>query len=78
MEQAEKSGKDIRSLQHVPGLESPEVIERYQALTGGTFYCMYGQTETSAIATMARYNARPGSALSAASTSSPAALLTRS
>ena len=60
--ESEKSGRSIKSLQHVPGLESPEVIEKYQALTGGTFYCMYGQTETSAIATMARYSEKPGSA----------------
>jgi acyl-CoA synthetase (AMP-forming)/AMP-acid ligase II len=62
LEAAEKSGKDIKTLQHVPGLESPEVIEKYQKLTGGTFYCMYGQTETSAIATMGRYSDKPGSA----------------
>ena len=44
------------------GLESPTVIESYQKLTGGTFFCMYGQTETSAIATLGRYSDRPGSA----------------
>ena len=59
---AEESGRDISTLQHIVGLESPEVIEKYQELTGGTFYCMYGQTETSAIATMGRYSDRPGSA----------------
>jgi len=62
LEEHEKSGKDIRSLQHVPGLEAPAVIEKYLEVTGGNFYCMYGQTETSAIATMARYSERPGSA----------------
>ena len=62
LEEHEKSGKDIKSLQHVPGLEAPDVIEKYQEMTGGTFYCMYGQTETSAIATMAAYSERPGSA----------------
>ena len=62
LEAAEKSGKDIRTLQHVLGLESPEVIEKYQDTIGGTFYCMYGQTETSAIATMGRYSDKPGSA----------------
>ena len=62
LEEHEKSGKDIKTLQHVPGLEAPAVIEKYQELTGGTFYCMYGQTETSAIATMAPYSERPGSA----------------
>ena len=62
LEEHEKSGKDIKSLQHVPGLEAPAVIEKYQEMTGGTFYCMYGQTETSAIATMASYSEKPGSA----------------
>jgi long-chain acyl-CoA synthetase len=62
LEAAEKSGSDISTLQHVVGLESPEVIEKYQESVGGTFYCMYGQTETSAIATMGRYSDKPGSA----------------
>jgi long-chain acyl-CoA synthetase len=62
LEAAEKFGSDISSLQHVVGLESPEVIEKYQESVGGTFYCMYGQTETSAIATMGRYSDKPGSA----------------
>jgi long-chain acyl-CoA synthetase len=62
LEAAEKSGSDISTLQHVLGLESPEVIEKYQESVGGTFYCMYGQTETSAIATMGRYSDKPGSA----------------
>jgi len=62
LEAAEEAGADIQTLQHVLGLESPDVIEKYQADIGGTFYCMYGQTETSAIATMGRYSDRPGSA----------------
>ena len=62
LEAAENSGRDISSLQHVVGLESPGVIEKYQETIGGTFYCMYGQTETSAIATMGRYSDQPGSA----------------
>ncbi len=62
LEQQVKSGKPIDSLQHVIGIEAPETIEKYQQQTGGTFYVMYGQTETSAIATLGRYNDRPGSA----------------
>jgi len=62
LEEHKKSGKNIQTLQHVAGLESPTVIESYQKLTGGTFFCMYGQTETSAVATMGRYSDRPGSA----------------
>jgi len=62
LEAAEQSGRDITSLQHVVGLESPDIIEKFQDTIGGTFYCMYGQTETSAIATMGRYSDKPGSA----------------
>lgn len=58
----EKRGEDISSLSSVLGLEAPETIERYQATTGGTFYCLYGQTETSGFATFAAYNEQPGSA----------------
>jgi long-chain acyl-CoA synthetase len=62
MEEHEKSGKDISSLKKVVGLDTPENIEKYQELTGGTFYTLYGQTETSALVTMGEYNNRPGSA----------------
>jgi long-chain acyl-CoA synthetase len=58
----DKTGKDINSLKKVKGIENPETIERYQKLTGGTFYCVYGQTETSAMATLGRYNDSPGAA----------------
>ncbi len=62
LEEGEKSGRDISSLRAVAGLESPETIEKYQETVGGTFYCMYGQTETSCVATFGAYNDRPGSA----------------
>lgn len=58
----EKNGTDISSLRAIMGLDAPETIERYQKITGGTFYCMYGQTETSCLASMGRYDDRPGSA----------------
>lgn len=62
LEQQEISGIDIKSLRAVAGLDTPETIEKYQKLTGGNFYCCYGQTEVSAFATLSRYNERPGSA----------------
>jgi len=62
LEQHEKTGVDISSLRAVTGLEVPETIEKYQDMTGGTFYVMYGQTETSCLATYGPYNDRPGSA----------------
>ncbi|MBW2027298.1 MAG: AMP-binding protein, partial [Deltaproteobacteria bacterium] len=62
LDEHEKSGIDIGTLQSVTGIDTPETIERYQKTTGGTFYCMYGQTETSCVATFSPYNDRPGSA----------------
>jgi len=62
IEAAEKTGKTLPSLKSVGGLDAPETIEKYQQLTGGNFYCLYGQTETSCVATMGRYNDKPGSA----------------
>ena len=62
LDEHEKSGIDIGTLQSVTGIDTPETIERYQKTTGGTFFCMYGQTETSCVATFSPYNDRPGSA----------------
>ncbi|MDH3722018.1 MAG: AMP-binding protein, partial [Desulfobacteraceae bacterium] len=62
LEQHEKTGQDINSLRAVMGLDTPETIEKYQHVTGGTFYSIYGQTETTGLATMGQYNDRPGSA----------------
>ncbi|MBW2604614.1 MAG: AMP-binding protein [Deltaproteobacteria bacterium] len=62
LDQQEKTGQDIKSLRAVMGLDTPETIEKYQHVTGGTFYSIYGQTETTGLATMGRYNDRPGSA----------------
>ena len=58
----EKRGTDISSLRAVMGLEGSETIERYQKVTGGCFYNMFGQTETSLLTSMGRYDDRPGSA----------------
>ena len=62
LDQSEESGKDIRSLRMVAGLDSPDTIERYQRITGGEFFVVYGQTEISALVTISPYNERPGSA----------------
>ncbi|MCU0564189.1 MAG: AMP-binding protein [Desulfobacterales bacterium] len=62
LDRHESDGRALGTLRKVIGLERPEVIERYRKLTGGTFYCMYGQTETAAIATFGRSDERPGSA----------------
>ncbi|OGR17574.1 MAG: hypothetical protein A2X81_19305 [Desulfobacterales bacterium GWB2_56_26] len=53
---------DLTSLRAVVGLGTPEAIDRYHAETHGSYYCMYGQTETSCLTTMGKYRDRPGSA----------------
>jgi len=62
LDEQEKTGKDMRSLRAVLGIDIPATIERYQQTTGGAFYCVYGQTETAGMATMGRYDDKPGSA----------------
>jgi len=62
LEQHEKTGKDIKTLRAVMGLDTPETIEKYQHMTGGTFYSIYVQTETTGLATFGQYNDKPGSA----------------
>ncbi len=53
---------DLTSLRAVTGLDTAQTIEAFQQRTGGKFYAMYGQTETSCIATYGPYDERPGSA----------------
>ncbi len=62
LDEQEKSNADLKSLRAVMGLDAPETIERFQNVTGGTFYCLYGQTETSLLASMGAYDERPGAA----------------
>jgi acyl-CoA synthetase (AMP-forming)/AMP-acid ligase II len=62
LDEQANTGADISSLRAVMGLDAPETIQRYQRVTGGTFYSMYGQTETSCLATLGRYDDRPGAA----------------
>lgn len=59
---AREEHRNINSLNAVVGLGTPEVIHQFQASTGGNYFVMYGQTETSCLATLGRYNDRPGSA----------------
>jgi long-chain acyl-CoA synthetase len=62
LDQQEKSGKSIEALRAVIGLEAAETVEKYQKISKGVFHVMYGQTETSCLATLGPYNDRPGSA----------------
>jgi len=62
LEAAEAEHFDTGSLRAVIGLGTPEVIEQFQSLSGGRYYSLYGQTETSCVVSIGRYSDRPGSA----------------
>jgi acyl-CoA synthetase (AMP-forming)/AMP-acid ligase II len=53
---------DVSSLRHVKGIDNPETIQRFQALTGGTFWILYGQSETTGSVTLGPALERPGAA----------------
>jgi len=58
----DQTGTDIGSLRSVLGIDTPKIVDRYQTLTGGRFYSLFGQTETALVATMSPFSERPGSA----------------
>jgi long-chain acyl-CoA synthetase len=62
LEKQKETGADISALRAAMGLEAPDDITAYQQVSGGTFYVMYGQTETSMLASLGAYNECPGSA----------------
>lgn len=59
---AKEEQLQLRSLRAVVGLGTQATIDLYQETTGGSYYVMYGQTETSCLTSMGKYDARPGSA----------------
>jgi long-chain acyl-CoA synthetase len=59
---AEATGSRLPSLEHVAGLEGPEVIGRLHAKTQAQFWTGYGQTETTGFITLQRAAERPGAA----------------
>ncbi|MDX9787315.1 MAG: AMP-binding protein [Desulfobacterales bacterium] len=61
LDAASKERIDLSSFKAVVGLGTAEGMERFQSETGGTYHCMYGQTETACLVTMGRYGDRPGS-----------------
>jgi acyl-CoA synthetase (AMP-forming)/AMP-acid ligase II len=62
LEEHDKTGKSINSLRAVTGIDTKETIEKYEKTTAGTFWCLYGQTETSCLASFGAYRDRPGAA----------------
>jgi len=52
----------LASLKNVYGLERPETIRRFEDLGFGSFWLIYGQTETMGITCLAKNTDKPGSA----------------
>lgn len=59
---AAEERRSLRSLRAVVGLGTQATIAQFQEEIGGTYYAMYGQTETSCLTTIGKYSDRPGSA----------------
>jgi long-chain acyl-CoA synthetase len=62
LDRQQDTGADISGLRGVLGIEVPDTIERYQKVSGGRFYCLFGQTETSLLTTTGAYDDCPGAA----------------
>lgn len=62
LDKAEEDGRDLSSLRHVLGIDHTDTVKRFQDVTGGTFWAVYGQSETSGITTIGPYFDKPGSA----------------
>ncbi len=52
----------LSSLKNVYGLERPETIKRFEDIGSGSFWLIYGQTETMGISSLCPNQERPGSA----------------
>ena len=62
LDEADKAGSRLPSLQMVCGLDAPETITRLHDSTDARFWTGFGQTETSGFVTVQRVADRPGSA----------------
>ena len=62
LDKAEEGSHDLSSIKHVLGLDHPDTVRKFQEMSGGTFWAVYGQSETSGLVTVAPYFERFGSA----------------
>lgn len=53
---------NLTSLRHVLGLDNPDTIRAFESKTSAKFWMLYGQTETSGMATLSPASECPGSA----------------
>jgi long-chain acyl-CoA synthetase len=61
-EEIVKGGAQIRTLRNVLGIDAPDTVKKFEEATGATFWCLYGQTETSGLVTFSPFREKPGSA----------------
>jgi len=62
LEKVKEGNYDLSSVRHVIGLDHPDIIKKFEEISGATFGSGYGQSETSGIFSFAPYFERPGSA----------------
>jgi acyl-CoA synthetase (AMP-forming)/AMP-acid ligase II len=62
MEEQRRQPRRLESIRHIMGLDAPETIAAFEKATGGTFWTLYGQTETSGFVTLAPVSEKPGAA----------------
>ncbi|MGD9332682.1 MAG: AMP-binding protein, partial [Desulfobacterales bacterium] len=62
MEALDQKPRDLSSLKHILGLDHPDAIAAFEQRTGGRFWTLYGQTETSGFVTLSPVSENPGSA----------------
>jgi len=62
LNKAEEGNYDLSSLRIAVGLDRPDTIKKFEAMTAATFWSVYAQTETTGFVSMAPYFERPGSA----------------
>ena len=62
LEKVEGGNYNLSSVRHVIGLDHPDIIKKFEEMSGATFWSGYGQSETSGVFSFAPYFERPGSA----------------
>jgi len=62
LDKAQEANQDLSRLRIVIGLDNADTIKRFEQVTGGTFWTLYGQTETSSLVSLAPYSDKPGAA----------------
>jgi acyl-CoA synthetase (AMP-forming)/AMP-acid ligase II len=62
LDAAKENQYDLSSLEIAAGIDMPDTVKEWEAMSDAKFWTMYGQTETSGLITFAPYFEKPGSA----------------